>query len=114
MKKIVSLILIIALLIATLFILAGCGKASVVGTWSGKNNDDVETEWEFKKDGKCIMKNAYGYEGEGTYSIEDTKLKIKLKSWDEEKIYEFKLEGDKLSLTPTDPYSPKYPELIKK
>ena len=32
----------------------------------------------------------------------------------EEKIYEFKLEGDKLSLTPTDPYSPKYPELIKK
>ena len=55
-----------------------------------------------------------GFEGEGTYSIEDTKLKIKLKSWDEEKVYEFKLEGDKLSLTPTDPYSPKYPELIKK
>ena len=80
MKKIVSLILVIALLITTLFILAGCGKASVVGTWSGKNNDDVETEWEFKKDGKCIMKNAYGYEGEGTYSIEDTKLKIKLES----------------------------------
>ena len=53
MKKIVSLILVIALLITTLFILAGCGKASVVGTWSGKNNDDVETEWEFKKDGKC-------------------------------------------------------------
>ncbi len=25
------------------------------------------------------MKNAYGYEGEGTCSIEDTKLKIKLK-----------------------------------
>lgn len=23
-------------------------------------------------------------------------------------------EGDKLSLTPTDPYSPRYPELIKK
>ena len=85
-----------------------------MGTWSGKNNDDVETEWKFEKDGKCIMKNDYGYEGEGTYSIEDTKLKIKLKSWDEEKIYEFKLEGDKLSLTPTDPYSPKYPELIKK
>ena len=78
MKKIVSLILVIALLITTLFILAGCGKASVVGTWSGKNNDDVETEWEFKKDGRCIMKNAYGYEGEGTDSIEDTKLKIKL------------------------------------
>lgn len=114
MKKIVSVILVIALLITTLFILAGCGKASVVGTWSGKNNDDVETEWKFEKDGKCIMKNDYGYEGEGTYSIEDTKLKIKLKSWDEEKIYEFKLEGDKLSLTPTDPYSPKYPELIKK
>ena len=29
MKKIVSLILVIALLITTLFILAGCGKASV-------------------------------------------------------------------------------------
>ena len=43
MKKIVSLILVIALLITTLFILAGCGKASVVGTWSGKNNDDVIT-----------------------------------------------------------------------
>ena len=75
MKKIVSLILITVLLIATLFILTGCGKASVVGKWSGKNNDDVETEWEFKKGGKCTMKNAYGFEGEGTYSIEDTKLK---------------------------------------
>ena len=31
MKKIVSLILITVLLIATLFILTGCGKASVVG-----------------------------------------------------------------------------------
>ena len=95
MKKIVSLILITVLLISTLFILTGCGKASVVGKWSGKNNDDVETEWEFKKGGKCTMKNAYGFEGEGTYSIEDTKLKIKLESWDEEKVYEFKLEGDK-------------------
>ena len=54
MKKIVSLILITVLLIATLFILTGCGKASVVGKWSGKNNDDVETEWEFKKGGNVL------------------------------------------------------------
>ena len=33
MKKIVSLILITVLLIATLFILTGCGKASIVGKW---------------------------------------------------------------------------------
>ena len=58
----------------------------------------------------CFLFPRVGVE----YEFGDTKLKIKLKSWDEEKVYEFKLEGDKLSLTPTDPYSPKYPELIKK
>ena len=50
MKKIVSLILVIALLITTLFILAGCGKASVVGTWSGKKMENAS--WKMLMDMK--------------------------------------------------------------
>ena len=57
--------------------------------------------------------NEYGITSDGTYEIEDDKVVITLKSWSEAKTYEFKVDGDTLSLTATDRYSPSYSEMKK-
>lgn len=114
MKKTLTIVALVALLLVMVVVLAGCGsKDPIKGKWSGKNDDGTQTDWEFKGNGNCTMKNEFGFEGKGTYKVEDSKVTIKLEDWDEEKVYEFKVDGNKLSLTPTDPLSPTYAELVK-
>ena len=41
-------------------------------------------------------------------NIDGDKVTIKLPAWDAEKIYVFQVDGQKLTLTATDEYSPSY------
>ena len=110
MKKVLySLILLVGV-----FTLVGCGKSNkLVGTWEGKTNDGMNTTFTFKKDGKVDYSNEYGFNSNGTYTVKDSEVTIKLESWDQTKTYEFKVDGDKLSLIATDAYSPSYSEMVK-
>ena len=98
----------------------GCGKSDkeLVGTWKGLTDGDsrenqIETTFTFKSGGDIAYENEFGIKSEGTYEINDNKVTITLESWDQPKVYEFKVDGDKLSLTATDKYSPSYSEMVK-
>ena len=116
MKK--RLLLIPLFLVSFLFF--GCGKSSneLLGTWKGLTDGSsreyqLETTFNFKSDDKLEYSNEFGIKSNGTYEINENKVAIKLEIWDESKIYEFKVNGDKLSLTATDTYSPSYSEMVK-
>lgn len=96
--------------IACLFLFTGCGKDVLSGSWSGESNDGLKATFTFDN-GKVTYKNDY-FENDGTYTIEDNKVTIK-EVWDNEKVYEFKVDGKTLSLTATDLFSPSYKSLKK-
>ena len=106
----------LSIVLATcLCILTACGKTSdLVGKWEGKTNDGLTTIFEFKKDGKVIYSNEFGFESNGTYKIDNDKVTISLELWSEDKVYEFVIEDKKLSLIATDIYSPSYTDMVKK
>ena len=73
-----------------------------------------KTTFVFEKGDKVSYENQYGIKSEGTYKVDGKKVTIKLKSWDQEKVYEFEVKDDKLDLTATDKYSPSYKGMEKK
>ena len=111
--------LLFSLFVASLFIFAGCGSSNkLVGTWKGLTDGEsrdmqIETTFKFEKNGDVSYSNEYGITSDGTYEIKDDKVVISLETWSESKTYEFKVDGDKLSLTATDVYSPSYSEMKK-
>lgn len=115
MKKILA----ITLVLAILFSFAACGgkKDVLSGKWEGSSADTPAT-WTFD-DGKCKLSLDYGsdfiMDNEGTYKIDEKAgtVTIEMKLWDEAKVYEYKLDGSKLTLTATDEFSPSY-DLTKK
>ena len=99
----------------SLVLVVGCGKKSpIIGTWKGETNDGLKTTFVFEKGDKVSYENQYGIKSEGTYKVDGKKVTIKLKSWDQEKVYEFEVKDDKLDLTATDKYSPSYKGMEKK
>ena len=111
--------LLFSLLVSVLFVLSGCGsKNKLVGAWKGLTDGEtrdmeIETTFTFKEHGDVSYSNEYGITSDGTYEIKDDKVVITLKTWTEAKTYEFKVDGDSLSLTATDKYSPSYSEMKK-
>ena len=113
-------LLLISILFVSLFVFAGCGGSDneLVGTWKGLTDGEsrdmqMETTFTFKSGGNVEYSNEFGIESTGTYEIKENKVDIKLESWDQTKTYEFKVDGDKLSLIVTDAYSPSYSEMVK-
>lgn len=107
----------LALLVVCLMIpLAGCGGSAdpLAGTWTGEDELGA-VAWIFDGKGKCSMENDFGKQ-EGTYSVENDQLKVKLELWDKEQIHKFTVKDDLLSFEPTDanPYAPGYKDLKKK
>ena len=101
--------------LVSVLLLVGCGKkAPLVGTWNGDTQDGLNTTFIFEKNGDVQYKNEYGFDSEGTYKIDGDEVTITLKSWDQAKVYKFKVEGKKLKLTATDKYSPSYESMTKK
>lgn len=116
MKK--KYLLLIAIFTFT-FVLVGCGKSSELeGTWKGLTDGEsrdtqMETTFTFKSGGEVEYKNEFGITSTGKYELKDNIVVIDLETWDKAKEYEYKVDGDKLSLKATDVYSPSYSELVK-
>ena len=94
MKKIVALILVVAALLT----LSACGsKDALAGTWSAELGADGLITWTFNGKGKCTMENAYMKQN-GTYSIENDQLTVKLEAWSEPSTYTFSVDGNSLTM----------------
>ena len=107
MKKVlVGLVLCLSLVFIT-----GCGSDKLKGAWSGESNDGLKSTFTFDGKGEVTYKNDF-YENKGTYTIENNKVTIK-DVWSDNKVYEFTIKDDKLTLTATDNYSPSYKNLGK-
>lgn len=113
MKKVFALILVFAVLCS----LAACSKGDVLaGSWKGIT-EDGSAEWTFK-DGKCtlhIESDGFAIDNEGTYELHEETgvVTIMMNLWSEAKNYQYTLNGNTLTLTANDAYSPNY-ELTKK
>lgn len=112
-------VLLLVTLFVSCFALLACGKSNdLIGTWKGLSDgesrgDQIEATFVFGSNDEVEYSNEFGFSGKGTYKIEDNKVTIKIDLWENEKVYEFKVDGDKLSLKATDSISPSYSELIK-
>lgn len=109
LSKALALIIAITML-ATLMVACGGSNDSgssggsgdiFSGTW--KQTDEVNGDWTWTFDGagKCkLVGDTTGFSGEGTYSIDETAktATVKIEAWDEEKVYDYTLDGDKLDL----------------
>lgn len=100
--------------VISIFLVTGCGKNAIVGTWEGTSNDGLKTTFEFKNDGKVAYDNEYGFNSTGTYKLKGSTITIKLETWEKEKEYKFEIKNNKLSLTAQDDYSPSYKDMKKK
>ena len=97
MKKIVALLLVVAALLT----LSACGsKDALAGTWSAELGADGLITWTFDGKGKCTMENAYMKQN-GTYSIDNDQLTVKLEAWSEPSTYTFSVDGNSLTMNET-------------
>lgn len=118
LSKVLALILAVAM-IATFMVACGDkkdeggsaqtpdnGGASDIlsGTW--KQTDEVNGDWTWTFDGagKCtLVGDTTGFSGEGTYQLDEgaKTVTVKIDAWDDEKVYDYTLDGDKLDLDST-------------
>ena len=112
MKKILISSMLVCVLIASMLILAGCGKDKLAGKWSDAVDDMYNATFEFDGKGNVTYVTEYA-EGKGTYKIKDDKVTISLDIWTKPIEYKFEFNDKKLTLTATNGYSPNYKELKK-
>lgn len=115
MKKVAKKLVILLCMIMLMTALAACGDKkdgdsasdggsasadAVTGTW--KQTDEVNGNWTWTFDGgkATLVGETTGFKGEGTYTLDEAnkKLKVKIDAWDNEKEYDYVLDGNKLSL----------------
>ncbi len=94
-KKLVCALLVLTMVIA----LSACGKSkdAVTGTWTGDMGLDGNITWTFDGKGGCTMKNEFMTQN-GTYTLEDDQITIKLENWDNAKVYTFSVDGNSLTM----------------
>ena len=94
MKKIVSLLLIISLLL----VLAACGnKDTLAGTWTGDLGLDGVVTWTFDGSGKIKFENEFSSQN-GTYTISGDQVTIQLELWDDAQTFTFSVDGNSLTM----------------
>lgn len=109
MKKTISIVLCLLLVLS----LTACGGGDALkGTWTCQDKDYGTVTWNFDGNGKCTLKHDFT-DDNGTYTIDGSKVSIKLSLWDTETVYDFTASGSGLKLTATDGLAPDY-DLAKK
>lgn len=110
LSKALALILAVAML-ATVMVACGDKKddsksgggatsADILeGTW--KQTDEVNGDWTWTFDGagKCkLVGITTGFESDGTYKLDESAktLTVNMDGWENEKVYNYTLDGDKL------------------
>ena len=115
MRKLIATWLILTAAHAAMFFLTACcggGGDALKGSWEGRSQD-MGTTWTFDGKGGCKMENEFGIKDDGSYTIDGGNVSIKLSRWDDPILYQFRIDGDKLSLTTEEPLRPTY-ELTRK
>lgn len=103
MKRLLALSLILVMLFALTACGGGGGAADPLkGSWTRQDADYGNVKLEFSGSGKVTFSyDAITYQDEGTYTVKDDGVTIKLNNWSEEKGYTFSVDGDKLVLKDT-------------
>lgn len=110
MKKIIAAVICLVFVLS----LVACGGDAFKGTWVQEGTDYGTVTWIFDGKGKCSLETDFLEKTSGTYTVvDDTKVNIKIDSWDDEKVYEYTVSDSHLKLTATDGLSPDY-DLTKK
>jgi predicted small secreted protein len=113
MKKTIALVLALMLCITLFASCGGSGGDVLKGTWEG-TYEDGNASWNFDGNGKCKLTTVFLDKEPGTYTIKnDTEVDVTINGWSDAITYTYKIDGDKLTLTANDPYSPNY-DLKKK
>jgi len=92
----------------------GGGGDALAGTWTGILVMDEETDWTediiWVFDGKGGLKFTNGfYDAQpGTYTITGGKVELLVEGWDTPLIYSFSVNGDTLTMTADNGFSPDY------
>ena len=90
-KGILSLVLVITLA----FVLTGCGKKGLVGEWQYESGSGYV--YTFNEDKTCSYE-AFGTKMECTYEDDGEKVSILYKGNTAASTYEYKIEGDTLTI----------------
>ncbi len=94
MKKIVSLLLLVSMLL----VLAACGsKDALAGTWTGDLGADGTVTWTFDGKGKVKFDNTFSKQ-DGTYTIAGDQVTIQLELWDDPQTFTFSVSGSELTM----------------
>lgn len=111
-SKVLALILAVAMM-ATLMVACGDKKddaktesgaaAADILSGSWKQTDEVNGDWTWTFDGagKCkLVGDTTGFSGDGTYKLDESAktVTVNMEAWDDEKVYNYTLEGDTLDL----------------
>lgn len=98
MKKIVSLLLVVSML---LLVLAACGsKDALAGTWTGDLGLDGIVTWTFDGSGKVKFDNGFTKQ-DGTYTIDGDQVTIQLELWDDAQTFTCSVDCNSLTMNET-------------
>ncbi len=122
-KNVLLIVLIVILIFGILFVVHTMGngrepKDLLIGTWKGLTDGEsreyqVETTFTFEKDGKLTYSNEYGFTSKGKYEITENLITLKTETWDKERVYEFEIKDNKLTMKTKDIYLPNYTDMEK-
>ena len=89
MKKIVSLLLVVSMLLLVL-----------AGTWTGDLGLDGIVTWTFDGSGKVKFDNGFAKQ-DGTYTIDSDQVTIQLELWDDAQTFTYSVDGNSLTMNET-------------
>ena len=120
MKKVTKKLALLLCLVMLATVLAACGDKkdgdsnsgsgdsgktdAITGTWKQTSEQDGNWIWTFSDGSKAkLVGETTGFESEGTYKLDEAnkKVHVSLEKWDNEKDYDYILDGNNLTLKET-------------
>ncbi len=120
MKKVTKKLALLLCLVMLATVLVACGDKkdgdsnsgsgdsgktdAITGTWKQTSEQDGNWIWTFSDGSKAkLVGETTGFESEGTYKLDEAnkKVHVSLEKWDNEKDYDYTLDGNNLTLKET-------------